>query len=45
MVISVEFLTKLMLNDETNLMCTTVMSQCDQYVATLINHLHPNHEM
>ncbi len=33
----------LMLNGETNLTCITVTSQCDQYVATMINHWHPNH--
>ncbi len=38
--ISLEFLTKLMLNGETNLTCITVTSQCDQYVAMVINHWH-----
>ncbi len=42
-VISLEFLTKLMLNSETNLTCITVTSQCDQYVAMVINHWHLNH--
>ncbi len=41
--ISLEVLTKLMLNSETNLTCITVTSQCNQYVATVINHWHPNH--
>ncbi len=36
---------KLMFNGEMNLMCTTGTSQCDQYVAMVINHWHPNHEM
>ncbi len=30
-------------NSETNLTCITVTSQCDQYVATVINHWHLNH--
>ncbi len=32
-----EHLTKLKLNNETNLMCSTVTSQCDHYVAMVIN--------
>ncbi len=36
--ISVEFMTKLILNGKMNLMCIAVMSQCDQYVAMVINH-------
>ncbi len=36
--ISVEILTKLMVSGEMNLTCITVMSQCDQYVATVVNH-------
>ncbi len=40
--ISVEFLIKLMLNGETNLTCTTVTSQCDQFVAMVTNHYHLN---
>ncbi len=43
MVISVEFLTKQMLNSETNLTCTTFTSHCDQYVAKAINHWQLNH--
>ncbi len=39
--VSVEFLTKLKLNGETNLTCITVTSQCDQCVAKVINHWYP----
>ncbi len=42
---SLEFLTKLMLIGETNLTCTTVTWQCDQFVAKVINHWHLNHEL
>ncbi len=34
------FLTKLMLNVQPNLTCTSVTSQCDQFVAMVINHRH-----
>ncbi len=34
--VSVEFLTKLKLNSETNLICIPLTSQCDQYVAKVI---------
>ncbi len=36
--VSEVFLTKLKLNGETNLMCIPLTSQCDQYVAKVINH-------
>ncbi len=42
--ITVELLTKLKLSGEVNVMCTTMMSQCDHYVTMVINHLHINHD-
>ncbi len=38
-------MTKLMLNGELNLICTSVRSQCDQYVAMVINHLYLCHSL
>ncbi len=43
LVVSVEFLTKLKLNGESNLMCIPITSQCDQYVAKVINHWYLCH--
>ncbi len=43
LVVSMECLTKLKLNGETNFTCITVTSQCDQYVAKVINHWYLCH--
>ncbi len=45
LVICVEFLTKLMLNGETNLTCISITTQCNQYVAMVINHWYLCHVM